>query len=184
MGCRVKKRIGEIGAVAGGATPSTKRPDYWDGAIPWVSPKDLANYDCRYISHGVRNITQEGYESCSTRLLPKGSVLFSSRAPIGYVAIAANPICTNQGFKSVIPHEGVDPLFLYYLLKANREAIEGLGSGTTFKEISASAMRDVEVLVPSDYSEQRAIAQVLGSIDDKIELNNRINGYLANLAAA
>ena len=183
MGSRVIKRIEEIGEVIGGATPSTKVPRYWDGDIPWLSPRDLTNYRYRYISSGQRDITEEGLRSCSAQLLPKGTVLFSSRAPIGYIAIADRPLCTNQGFKSVIPREGTNSLFLFYLLKYNKPRIEGLGSGTTFKEVSASTMRAIEVEVPDTIEEQKKIAAVLDGIDSKIELNNQINDYLAELVS-
>lgn len=171
--------IGALGEVVGGATPSTKNPKYWGGDVPWVSPRDLTGYHYRYISSGERNITEDGLQSCSTRMLPPGTILFSSRAPIGYVAIAENSICTNQGFKSVIPNESTDSLFLYYLLKHNASRIEGLGSGTTFKEVSGRTMSEVEVDVPDSIEDQRKIAGILGAIDDKIELNQRINDYLA-----
>ena len=179
MGCRVTRKISELGNVVGGATPSTKNPAYWDGNIPWLSPKDLTRYHSRFIGHGARNITQDGLDSSSTTMLPTGTVLFSSRAPIGYAAIAANPICTNQGFKSVVPNDQTDSLFLYYLLKANTNKIEGLASGTTFKEVSATTMRSLEVKVPASLGEQRAIASVLGALDAKIESNTKLNGYLA-----
>ena len=123
-------------------------------------------------------ITDAGLSSCSTQLMPEHSVLFSSRAPIGYVAIAANELCTNQGFKSVVPNERTDYLFLYYLLRYYKDAIENLGSGTTFKEVSGSTMRNVKVKVPVLFSEQKKIASVLGAIDDKIEENERINNNL------
>lgn len=171
--------LDEIGTVVGGATPSTKKPENWDGDIPWLSPKDLTGYRYRYIRHGERNITDKGLASCSTTLLPKGAVLFSSRAPIGYIAMAEQPICTNQGFKSVIPGEKIDPLFLYYLLRHNKGNIESLGSGTTFKEVSGSVMKKVIITFPEDMTEQRAIACVLDSIDSKIESNQQTNDYLA-----
>lgn len=182
MGCRITRKISELGNVVGGATPSTKNPAYWDGNIPWLSPKDLTRYHSRFIGHGARNITQDGLDSSSTTMLPTGTVLFSSRAPIGYVAIAANPICTNQGFKSVVPNDQTDSLFLYYLLKANKNKIEGLASGTTFKEVSATTMRSLEVKVPASLGEQRAIASVLGALDAKIESNTKLNGYLLEMA--
>lgn len=117
--------ISDIGTVIGGATPSTKKSENYDGGqIPWITPKDLSTFSGRYISRGDRNITEVGLKSCSTQLLPTHSVLFSSRAPIGYIAIAQNEVCTNQGFKSVVPNENTDYLFLYYLLKYNKEAIE------------------------------------------------------------
>ena len=177
--------MSDLGTVVGGATPSTKNPaNYEGGTISWITPKDLADFKGRYIAHGERMITEAGLSSCSTQLMPTHSVLFSSRAPIGYVAIAANELCTNQGFKSVVPNEGTDYLFLYYLLKFNKDAIENLGSGTTFKEVSGSTMRNVKVRVPVLLSEQKKIASVLGAIDDKIEENERINNNLLQQAIA
>ena len=175
----VECKISDIGTVVGGATPSTKKPDnYKNGTIAWITPKDLSTFSGRYIQSGERNITEIGLNSCSTQLLPKNTVLFSSRAPIGYVAIAANDVCTNQGFKSVIPNENTDPIFLYYLLKYNKDKIEGLGSGTTFKEVSGSMMKNIVVSVPKDKKIQERIASVLNSIDNKIEENERINNNL------
>jgi type I restriction enzyme S subunit len=117
-------------------------------------------------------------------MLPKNTVLFSSRAPIGYVAIAEKEMCTNQGFKSVIPNADTDFMFLYYLLKFNKDNIENMGSGTTFKEVSGSTMKSIKVFVPTDILEQRKIASVLSSIDDKIELNTKINENLEQQAQA
>ena len=175
----VECKISDIGTVVGGATPSTKKPDnYKNGTIAWITPKDLSTFSGRYIQHGERNITESGLRSCSTQLLPKNTVLFSSRAPIGYVAIAANDVCTNQGFKSVIPNENTNPLFLYYLLKYNKDKIEGMGSGTTFKEVSGNTMKNIVVSVPTDKKVQERISSMLGSIDDKIEENERINNNL------
>jgi type I restriction enzyme S subunit len=177
-------RLGDIGTIVGGATPSTKEPHNYDGNISWITPKDLSNNSGRYISRGERMITSEGYSSCSCKMLPKGSVLFSSRAPIGYVAIASNELCTNQGFKSIIPNEQfVDSAFLYYLLVYNKASIEGLGSGTTFKEVSGNVMKNVVVKIPR-LEIQRQIAKVLSSLDDKIEVNRRINDNLEQQAQA
>ena len=177
--------IGDIGTVVGGATPSTKKEEnYLDGTISWITPKDLAGFSGRYISRGERNITEIGLNSCSTQLMPAHTVLFSSRAPIGYVAIAENEVCTNQGFKSVIPNTDTDYMFLYYLLKYNKNKIENLGSGTTFKEVSGSTMRNVEIKVPETIEEQRKVASILSAIDDKIENNNAINDNLLQQAGA
>ena len=171
--------ISEIGTVVGGATPSTKKAEnYEGGTIAWITPKDLSTFKGRYISNGERNITEVGLKSCSTQLLPKNTVLFSSRAPIGYVAIAQNEVCTNQGFKSVIPNPDTDPLFLFYLLKYNKDKIENVGSGTTFKEVSGNTMKSIKVNVPCEYEEQKKIASILGALDDKIEENERINNNL------
>lgn len=175
----IECKISDIGTVVGGATPSTKKSEnYQDGIIPWITPKDLATFRGRYIKQGERKITETGLKSCSTQLLPKNTVLFSSRAPIGYIAIAANEVCTNQGFKSVIPNENIDPLFLFYLLKYNKDIIEGMGSGTTFKEVSGTTMKNIVVNVPKDKVMQEKIASIIGSIDDKIEENEKINNNL------
>lgn len=179
----IECKISDIGTVVGGATPSTKKPEnYENGTIAWITPKDLSTFSGRYIQHGERNITEAGLRSCSTQLLPKNTVLFSSRAPIGYVAIAANDVCTNQGFKSVISNENTNPLFLYYLLKYNKDKIEGMGSGTTFKEVSGNTMKNIVVSVPTDKKVQERISSMLGSIDDKIEENERINNNLQEQA--
>lgn len=171
--------IGDLGKVIGGATPSTKKAENYDGGnIPWITPKDLAGFSGRFISRGERNITEQGLNSCSAQLMPAHTVLFSSRAPIGYIAIAEQEVCTNQGFKSVVPNEYTDYMFLYYLLKYNKDKIENLGSGTTFKEVSGSTMRGVEVSVPDSIEEQRQIASVLSVIDEKIEKNVEINENL------
>lgn len=176
----IECKISDIGTVVGGATPSTKKSEnYENGTIAWITPKDLSTFSGRYIQCGERNITEIGLKSCSTQLLPKNTVLFSSRAPIGYVAIAANEVCTNQGFKSVIPNEATDPLFLFYLLKYNKDKIEAMGSGTTFKEVSGNTMKNIIVRVPSDKEVQKNIASILGTLDDKIEENERINNNLA-----
>lgn len=181
----VERKISDIGTVVGGATPSTKNPEnYEDGKIAWITPKDLSTFTGRYIKRGERNITEVGLRSCSTQLLPQNAVLFSSRAPIGYVAIAANEVCTNQGFKSVVPNENTDPLFLFYLLKYNKDKIEGMGSGTTFKEVSGNTMKNIVVNVPTDKGVQEKIASILGSIDDKIEENEQINNNLEQQAQA
>lgn len=177
--------IADLGEVVGGATPSTKKPEnYENGDISWITPKDLSTFKGRFITHGERNITEIGLNSCSTKILPPNTVLFSSRAPIGYVAIAAKEMCTNQGFKSVIPNADTDFMFLYYLLKYNRGNIENMGSGTTFKEVSGNTMKSIKVYVPVDIEEQRKIGAVLSAIDDKIELNTAINENLEQQAQA
>ena len=177
--------IGDLGRVVGGATPSTKKAENYDGGtIAWITPKDLAGFSGRFISRGERNITEQGLKSCSTQLMPAHTVLFASRAPIGYIAIAEQEVCTNQGFKSVVPDEKTDYMFLYYLLKYNKEKIENLGSGTTFKEVSGSTMRGIEVRVPETIEEQQRIASVLSALDDKIEKNTEVNENLEQQAQA
>jgi len=177
--------ISDIGTVVGGSTPSTKvSENYHNGTIAWITPKDLSISHERYIEQGEKNITELGLKSCSTTLLPQNTVLFSSRAPIGYIAIAKNEVCTNQGFKNIIPNKNITPLFLYYLLKYNKDRIENMGSGTTFKEVSASVMNSIVIRIPEKIQIQQKIAKLLGSLDDKIELNRRINTNLEQQAQA
>ncbi len=177
----INVKLSDIGEVVGGATPSTKNPDNYDGNIAWITPKDLAGYNKVYISKGERNITEMGFKSCSTKFLLKNSVLFSSRAPIGYVAISENDLCTNQGFKSIIPNNKIDYKFLYYLLKHNKNYIASKGSGSTFKEVSGSVMKEIELSIPKNINDQKKISKVLFDIDKKIELNNEINNNLLQL---
>ena len=176
--------LDKLGEIVGGATPSTKCEDYYGGSIPWITPKDLSSFKGRYITSGERNITEKGLASCSAQMMPKDAVLFTSRAPIGYIAIASQSVCTNQGFKSIVVNEKADPLFVYYLLKYNKDAIEAMGSGTTFKEVSGKTMRAVKVRIPLDVSYQKRIAAVLDSLDTKIENNERINDNLYAQAKA
>ena len=177
-------KIGDIGEVVGGGTPSTKCSDYYGGDIPWITPKDLSNFRNRYISRGERMISKLGLENSSARMLPPFSVLFTSRAPIGYIAIAKNELCTNQGFKSIIPDpKKCNVLFLYYLLKYKKNDIELIANGSTFQEVSGTALKNFEVSIPP-LDEQGKIAAILSALDDKIELNNKINRNLEAQAQA
>ena len=178
-----KCKLEDVADIVGGGTPSTKNPSYWNGNIPWLTPKDLSGYYARYISCGERNISDEGLNNSSAILLPTSSVLLTSRAPIGYVAIARNAIATNQGFKSLILKKGQYPLFYYYLLKANVEYIQHMGSGSTFKEVSGKVVKELEFFIP-EYEEQKRIAEILGAFDDKIELLQKQNKTLENMAKA
>ena len=141
-------RLKHIGEVVGGGTPKTSISDYWDGSIPWITPADLSDYEKIYISTGSRMITAIGLKSSSAQILPKNTVLYSSRAPIGYTAIAANPISTNQGFKSIVPYDSSISVYLYYCLKARTPDIIQRASGTTFKEISGSEMAETIIPLP------------------------------------
>ena len=148
--------IADLGEVVGGATPSTKKPEnYENGDISWITPKDLSTFNDRFITRGERNITEIGLNSCSTRLLPPNSVLFSSRAPIGYVAIAAKEMCTNQGFKSIIPKADYWTTYIYCLLKDNIQLLEANASGTTFLEISGDTLKKLIVPIPDDVMARR-----------------------------
>ena len=179
----VERNVEEVANVFGGGTPSTKDEANFNGEIPWITPKDLSGYPFRYISRGERNISKKGLNCSNAKLLPVGTVLLTTRAPVGYVAIAANPVTTNQGFHSLVPHNGYSSEFIYYLLKANAEYLKSNASGTTFGELSGSTLKRLKFVFPS-IPEQRAIAVVLGSLDDKIELNHHINATLESMARA
>ena len=144
-------KLGDLGTIVGGATPSkANKSFYTENGIHWLTPKDLSIQQTKFVERGETDITEAGFKSASVKLMPRGSVLFSSRAPIGYVAIAKNDICTNQGFKSVVPNVGVESEFVYQLLRANTRIIEDRASGSTFKEISTAGMRDIPVVVPAN----------------------------------
>ena len=175
--------IGGIAQVVGGSTPSTKDPTNFGGDIPWITPKDLSGPHDRYVTGGKRNLTRKGLASCSAKLVPPGTVLLTTRAPVGYVAIAGNQIATNQGFRNLILRDGVSPGFVYYWLKANTEELLRHASGSTFTELSGSSLKQIHMLLPEE-SEQRAIAHILGTLDDKIELNRRMNETLEEMARA
>ena len=143
--------VEDLGDVVGGSTPSKKCDEYYDeGDIPWITPKDLSVNKNKFISCGNVNITNLGLKKSSAQLMPRGTVLFSSRAPIGYIAIAKNELSTNQGFKSIVPKKNVGTMYIYHFLKNNLEMIEGRASGSTFKEISGSTMKKLSVLLPPE----------------------------------
>lgn len=180
----IECKLSELGEIVGGGTPSTKNASNYGGKISWITPKDLTNINGRYVNQGERNITEEGFKSSSTKLLPINSVLFSSRAPIGYIAINnKKEVCTNQGFKSIIPNKKINYMFLYYLLKFNKNSIEAMGSGTTFKEVSGTVMKNIKVNIPKNVKDQVKIAKILSNLDDKIELNTQTNDNLLYNAA-
>jgi type I restriction enzyme S subunit len=156
-------RLDECCEIVAEATPSTSVAAYWDGGIYWATPKDLSELEGAYISHTPRKLTQAGLDSCAATVLPVGSVLFSSRAPIGYVAINTVPMATNQEFKNFIPKpDQVHAKFLYHWLRMNRAYLESLGNGATFKEVSKAVVSRIEIYLPP-LTEQRRIAEILDS---------------------
>ena len=144
------KQIDNIAEVFNGATPSTAVEQNYGGSVVWITPKDLSDQKHKFVYHGERNISQMGYESCSTHLLPINTILMSSRAPIGLLAIAKTELCTNQGFKSFVPKEESMATYLYYYLQIHIKQIEQLGTGTTFKEVSREDVLKFPILKPSD----------------------------------
>lgn len=169
--------IGDVADLVGGGTPSTKDPANFDGDIPWLTPKDLSGVHDRFVARGARNITELGIRRSSAKLVPAGSVLLTTRAPVGYVALAKNSIATNQGFRSLIPSEDMVPEFLYYWLLTNTAELERHATGSTFKELSGTELAKITLSLPPN-SEQQKIVAVLGTLDDKIELNRRMAATL------
>ncbi len=168
----------DLGKIVGGATPPTNNPKNYGNKIAWITPKDLSTLQGRYIKKGSRSISRLGFKSCSCVLLPKHAILFSSRAPIGYVAIAKKRLCTNQDFKSIIPNKKIYFEFLYYLLKYHKNNFINMGEGTTIKGIYNIALGLFEVKIPPTYYEQQKIARTLSVLDQKIENNHKINELL------
>ena len=141
--------ISDLGAVVGGSTPSKAKPEYYtETGIAWITPKDLSINKSKFISHGENDITELGLKNSSATIMPEGTVLFSSRAPIGYIAVVAGEVTTNQGFKSIVPKPEIGTAFVYYFLKHNLPIIEGMASGSTFKEVSGSTMKGVPAVIP------------------------------------
>lgn len=163
-------RLSEVATVVSGATPKSSVSSYWNGNIPWIGPADLSKLARREISRGARNITAEGYASCAARLVPAGAVVMSSRAPIGYLAIAANELCTSQGCKTFVPSSELDSRFLYWRLKCDLPEIISMGSGNTFTEVSGSKLAAKTIVFPG-LDEQRRIA-------------NRLDVAMAKIAVA
>lgn len=164
-------RLDEVADVVGGSTPSKAKPEYYtQKGIAWLTPKDLSNHPAVYSSRGEIDITQEGYNSTSTKLMPKGTVLFTSRAPIGYISIAQNDICTNQGFKSVVPKKA-GTCFLYCFLKYVTPEIENKSTGSTFKEASGALMKSLQVIMPEQkvFEEFEAIVSPLFTRIESLE---------------
>lgn len=167
-------RLDEIADVVGGSTPSKAKPEYYtQKGIAWLTPKDLSNHPAVYTSRGEIDITEEGYNSTSTKLMPKGTVLFTSRAPIGYISIAQNDICTNQGFKSLVPKKA-GTCFLYCFLKYVTPEIENKSTGSTFKEASGSLMKSLQVIIPEQkaFEEFEAIVSPLFARIESLEREN------------
>ena len=157
--------VGEVCEVVSGATPRTGKPEFWDGNVPWVTPKDLSELGQKHLSDTPRKITKAGLKSCSARMLPAQSVLFSSRAPIGLVAINTIPVCTNQGFKSLVPRfDLVSPDLLFWWLRAQEKHVQSKGRGATFKEVSKKIVEDLQIPLPP-LPEQKRIAGILDATD-------------------
>ncbi len=161
------KNLIDFTEIKNGATPSTADEANYGGDIVWITPKDLSDQQSKFVYQGERNITKQGFDSCSTSMLPINSVLMSSRAPIGLVSIAKNDVCTNQGFKSFIPKKMEDSIYLYYYIKHHIKQIEQLGSGTTFKEVSRDDLCKFPILVVGAKESYKQWAELQNGIADK-----------------
>jgi len=155
-----KAKLFQCCEIVSGATPRRNVPEFWNGDIAWVTPKDLSKLDKKVLADTPEGITREGLNSCSAKILPKGALLFSSRAPIGHVAITGRPMATNQGFKSLIPLDDVDVNYLYWCIKHITPSIIAKGRGATFKEVSKEIVENVEIPLPP-LEEQKRIAAIL-----------------------
>lgn len=176
-------KLKECARIVGGATPKSEVDDYWNGDIPWTTPKDLSDLDGKFLNDTPRKITSLGLKNCSSELLPCNSVLFSSRAPIGHVAINTVPMATNQGFKSMVPGPRLDASFLYWWLKCHRSQLEQLGNGATFKEVSKAVVERIEIPLPP-LDEQKRIAAILDQADDLRRKRQRALDRLNQLGQA
>ncbi len=171
----------DLGQVVGGATPSTKDQQYYtEHGIAWATPKDLSDSSNVFFSHGERDITKEGLDSCSASLMPMGSVLMTSRAPIGYLAISSNEVCTNQGFKSVVPKENIGPYYIYYSLKSIMDYIKRYGAGSTFSEISKADVENLKICIPSQPvvdSFNNSVIPMFETIKNKENENKQLTNF-------
>lgn len=173
--------VSDLGDVVGGGTPSKKVEEYYtNDGIAWITPKDLSNDKSKFITHGETDITDLGLAKSGATLMPRGSVLFSSRAPIGYIAIADGQVSTNQGFKSIVPFDNVGTAYVYYFLKENLSAIENVASGSTFKEVSGGTMKNFPAVIPDDdtLAKFKQFCSPLLEQQRALEYENR---YLASL---
>jgi type I restriction enzyme S subunit len=169
------KKLGEIATVVGGGTPSTYIPNYWNGMINWYTPTEIGLNKYTYSS--LRKITKEGLKNCSAKILPKGSILLTTRAGIGDVSILMNEGCTNQGFQSLVANDDINYEFLYYLISTLKNILIQNASGSTFLEISPNKIKQIEVKIPN-LKEQIAIAAILSDMDAEIEsLEQKKNKY-------
>lgn len=183
------KTMADISDIVGGGTPKTNDPsNYEGGRIPWITPADLSGYSSKYISHGARSITEKGLKDSSARMMPTGTILFSSRAPVGYVAIASNPVCTNQGFKSfVLKDHDVLPDYVYWWLKGNKELAESMASGTTFLELSGAKAKNIPIPIAPLDQQKLIVAEIekqFSRLDEAVAGLKRVKTNLKRYKAA
>lgn len=156
--------LGELGEIVTGSTPDTTNKEYWDGDIPWITPANLTNHAGIYFTGELRKITEAGYKSCSTKMIPAGSIVYSTRAPIGHCAVTLFPLCTNQGFKSIVPNKRLDAVYGFFALKYFTPQLEALGRGATFTEVNKETFENFRIPLPP-LEEQKRIASLLARAD-------------------
>ena len=167
-----QRKLGDVADIIGGGTPSTGNPSYWDGNIDWYAPAELANLI--FVNSSQRKITELGYENCSAKMLPLGTVLFTSRAGIGKTAILTKKGCTNQGFQSIVPHYGkLDSYFIFSRTDELKQYGERVGAGSTFVEVSGKQMAAMTLMMPPTLREQQTIGQLFSELDTLITLHQR-----------
>lgn len=175
-----QRKLGEIAEVVGGGTPSTGNPEYWDGNIDWYAPAEIA--DQIYVKSSLRKITEQGYNNSSAKMLPAGTVLFTSRAGIGKTAILERKGCTNQGFQSIVPHKGeLDSYFIFSRTEELKRYGEMTGAGSTFVEVSGKQMANMELMMPPKMEEQMSIGSFFHNLDNLITLHQRKCDRLQNV---
>ena len=175
-----QRKLGEVADIIGGGTPNTSKDEYWDGDIDWYAPAEIA--DQIYVDSSERKITKEGFNNSSAKLLPVGTVLFTSRAGIGKMAILRKKSCTNQGFQSIVPHENeLDSYFIYSRSEELKRYGETVGAGSTFVEVSGKQMAAMNLMMPSTIDEQKKIGRYFENIDHLITLHQRKCDELQNM---
>ena len=175
-----QRKLGDVADLVGGGTPSTQNPEYWDGDIDWYAPAEIANQI--YVKTSQRKITEQGYDNSSAKLLPPGTVLFTSRAGIGKTAILARKGCTNQGFQSIVPHKNeLDTYFIFSRTEELKRYGELVGAGSTFVEVSGKQMAAMDLMLPSTIQEQQMIGVFFKQLDNLITLHQRKYDKLTNV---
>lgn len=175
-----QRKLGEVADIVGGGTPSTSISEFWDGDIDWYAPAEIA--DQIYLTSSQRKITEQGYNHSSAKMLPVGTVLFTSRAGIGKTAILSRKGCTNQGFQSIVPHKGeLDSYFIFSRTEELKQYGETVGAGSTFVEVSGKQMANMELMMPKTFVEQKTIGQYFASLDNLITLHQRKLEKLKNI---
>ena len=173
-------KLGEVTEIVSGSTPKTSKEEYWNGDINWIAPAELIDGENYYYFETKKKITNEGLKSCSSRLFPKGTVMLSTRAPIGKVAIAGKEMCSNQGFKNLIPSEEINPVYLYFWFLLKKQYLNSLGRGATFKEISKTIVSNIKIPLPP-IELQNKFASIVKKVEAMKEQQKHSKNQINNL---